>query len=133
MLKKLRHPNITQLFEVIDDPGRNKLYMLLEYVPGGVLCRSNFTNKFPEERIREVLRDILQGLTYLHAQVSTAAVPLLLSCERAHDVCWTCVCRRRGSFTVTSRQRTCWWAAMATSSCATLAWRTCMKATTMTG
>ena len=40
VLKKLRHPNIVPLYEVIDDPGRNKLYLILEYVPGGVLCRS---------------------------------------------------------------------------------------------
>lgn len=40
VLKKLRHPNVTCLHEVIDDPSRNKLYLVLEYVPGGILCRS---------------------------------------------------------------------------------------------
>ena len=40
VLKKLRHPNITQLHEVIDDPMRNKLYLILEYVSGGFVCRS---------------------------------------------------------------------------------------------
>lgn len=33
ILKKLDHPNVVQLFEVLDDPSRDGLYMVFEYCP----------------------------------------------------------------------------------------------------
>lgn len=35
ILKKVRHPNIVALLEVIDDPSRKKVYIVLEYVERG--------------------------------------------------------------------------------------------------
>lgn len=35
ILKKIRHPNVVGLFEVIDDPDQNKIYMVLEFVALG--------------------------------------------------------------------------------------------------
>lgn len=35
ILKKARHPNVVSLIEVIDDPTRNKVYLILEYVEHG--------------------------------------------------------------------------------------------------
>lgn len=35
ILKKARHPNVVSLLEVIDDPSRNKVYLILEYVEKG--------------------------------------------------------------------------------------------------
>jgi [calcium/calmodulin-dependent protein kinase] kinase len=32
---KISHPNIVQLFEVIDDPNEDKLYMVMEYMERG--------------------------------------------------------------------------------------------------
>lgn len=34
-MKKISHPNCVQMFEVIDDPNNNKLYIRLEFVEGG--------------------------------------------------------------------------------------------------
>ena len=36
VMKKVKHPNCVQLFEVIDDPKRNELFLVMEYVDGGV-------------------------------------------------------------------------------------------------
>lgn len=33
--KKLDHPNVVSLFEIIDDPEKDKLYMVSELVDGG--------------------------------------------------------------------------------------------------
>lgn len=37
IMKKLVHPYLVKLFEVIDDAGKDALYLVLEYVPGGAV------------------------------------------------------------------------------------------------
>lgn len=37
ILKKLHHPNIVNLVEVIDDPSTDSLLLVMEYVEGGTL------------------------------------------------------------------------------------------------
>ncbi|KAL7740176.1 hypothetical protein ACLKA6_003884 [Drosophila palustris] len=68
VLKKLDHPNIVKLVEVLDDPMEDSLYMVFELVKKGeVLCIP--TDKpLPEERAWTVFRDSLLGLEYLHYQ-----------------------------------------------------------------
>ena len=39
--KKLCHHNIVRLFEVIDDPAEDKLYMILDYCPNGEIMSFN--------------------------------------------------------------------------------------------
>ena len=34
-MKKLDHPNVVKLVEVLDDPEDDNLYMVLEYLEGG--------------------------------------------------------------------------------------------------
>ncbi|XP_051862434.1 calcium/calmodulin-dependent protein kinase kinase 1-like [Drosophila albomicans] len=68
VLKKLDHPNIVKLVEVLDDPSEDSLYMVFELVKKGeVLCIP--TDKpLSEERAWSVIRDSLLGLEYLHYQ-----------------------------------------------------------------
>ena len=35
--KTLDHKNIVKLHEIIDDPLKNKIYMVMDYLPGGTL------------------------------------------------------------------------------------------------
>jgi serine/threonine protein kinase len=35
IMKKLNHPHVLRLYEVMDDPKVNKLYLVLEYMKGG--------------------------------------------------------------------------------------------------
>lgn len=37
ILKKLNHPNIVKLYEIIDDPKHEKLYLITEYIKNGDL------------------------------------------------------------------------------------------------
>ena len=39
IMKKLRHEHILQLYEVMDDPKVNKLYLVLEYMKNGDLMQ----------------------------------------------------------------------------------------------
>ena len=48
ILKKARHPNIVSLLEVIDDPNKKKVYLILEYVEKGEI-------KWRKPGVREVL------------------------------------------------------------------------------
>eukprot|EP00762_Andalucia_godoyi_P003004 ANDGO_04088.mRNA.1 putative serine/threonine-protein kinase DDB_G0279405 len=70
--KKLHHPNVVQLFEVIDDPHRDKLYLITEYVEKGCIatCKRNSVlenGPLPEDQVRKYMWGILEGLSYLHA------------------------------------------------------------------
>ncbi|KAG5139580.1 hypothetical protein AAZX31_12G065500 [Glycine max] len=68
IMKMLEHPNIVNLIEVIDDPETDNFYMVLEYVEGKWICEgSGPTCGLGEETARRYLRDIVSGLTYLHA------------------------------------------------------------------
>ena len=38
VLKGLVHTNIVKLHEIIDDPLKNKIYLVMDYLPGGTLA-----------------------------------------------------------------------------------------------
>ncbi|XP_023534424.1 serine/threonine-protein kinase GRIK2-like [Cucurbita pepo subsp. pepo] len=68
IMKMLKHPNIVNLFEVIDDPDDDRFYMVLEYVEGKWACEgSDPPRGLDENTARKYLRDIVSGLMYLHA------------------------------------------------------------------
>jgi len=87
LMKKLSHPNLVRLYEVIDSPETDDLYMVLEYMPLGEILTfrdENGTFKrseslqhkqidgliddghFDEEHAALYIVDILHGLAYLH-------------------------------------------------------------------
>lgn len=70
ILKKMKHPNVVRLYEVIDDPENEKLFLVMEYVQNGpVLKLENNRAKctFSEQKSRKYINDILSGLEYLHS------------------------------------------------------------------
>ncbi|GBF96243.1 calcium calmodulin-dependent kinase [Raphidocelis subcapitata] len=71
ILKKLSHPNIVNLVEVIDDPASDGLLLVMEYVEGGTLQpRAVGPGRWapmPEGLAWKYVRQVLQGLDYLHA------------------------------------------------------------------
>jgi len=38
ILKKMSHPHVVQLYEALDDPENDKLFLVFEYCAGGPLC-----------------------------------------------------------------------------------------------
>src|SRR3569833_621391 len=65
LLRDLRHPNIVQYLGCGSSP--EYLNIFLEYVPGGsVQTMLNSYGALPEPLVRSVVRQILNGLSYLH-------------------------------------------------------------------
>uniref|UniRef100_A0A7S1PF91 Protein kinase domain-containing protein n=1 Tax=Percolomonas cosmopolitus TaxID=63605 RepID=A0A7S1PF91_9EUKA len=72
ILKRLRHPNIVRLFEVIDDPQNDKLFLVMEAIENGPVLKMNddgtSSDMLTEAKARQYLFDIVHGLDYLHSQ-----------------------------------------------------------------
>ncbi|KAI0122176.1 Pkinase-domain-containing protein [Daldinia grandis] len=71
IMKKLNHPNLVQLFEVLDDPENDSLYMVLEMCKKGVVMKVGLGEQaapYDDEQCRLWFRDLILGIEYLHAQ-----------------------------------------------------------------
>ncbi|KAK1773603.1 kinase-like domain-containing protein [Copromyces sp. CBS 386.78] len=71
IMKKLNHPNLVQLYEVLDDPEDDSLYMVLEMCKKGVVMKMGIhgsVEPLPEEQCRFWFRDLILGIEYLHSQ-----------------------------------------------------------------
>ncbi|KAH8241708.1 hypothetical protein KR032_003132 [Drosophila birchii] len=68
VLKKLDHPNVVKLVEVLDDPLEDSLYMVFELVKQGEVLRIPTNKPLSEEKALSIFRDSLLGLEYLHYQ-----------------------------------------------------------------
>ncbi|KAG2494526.1 hypothetical protein HYH03_007293 [Edaphochlamys debaryana] len=69
VMKKVDHPHVVRLHEVIDPPGSSYLMMVMEYCEGGCVMETRQqTGLTPlgEERAREYFRQACLGLDYLH-------------------------------------------------------------------
>ncbi|KAF8910538.1 kinase-like domain-containing protein [Gymnopilus junonius] len=70
IMKKLRHPHVVRLYEVIDDRVIEKIYMVMEYLGGGEVKWRDDNNRpvLTVAQTRRILRDAVLGLEYLHYQ-----------------------------------------------------------------
>ncbi|XP_067864024.1 calcium/calmodulin-dependent protein kinase kinase 1 [Heptranchias perlo] len=68
ILKKLDHPNIVKLVEVLDDPTEDHLHMVFELMSKGPVMEVPTDTLFSEEQAHFYFRDIIMGIEYLHYQ-----------------------------------------------------------------
>ncbi|KAF2654730.1 Pkinase-domain-containing protein [Lophiostoma macrostomum CBS 122681] len=71
IMKKLNHPNLVSLIEVLDDPEEDSLYMVMEMCKKGVVMQVGLEERadpYDEEQCRCWFRDMILGIEYLHAQ-----------------------------------------------------------------
>ena len=66
IMKKCIHPHVVRLFEVIDDPKAEKIYMVLEYLDGGDLPwqEGHQSSVVPVEVMKSIFRDLILGVEY---------------------------------------------------------------------
>ena len=70
-MKKLNHSNLVSLYEVLDDPAEDSLYMVLEMCKKGVVMKVGMhevADPYAPESCRCWFRDLVLGIEYLHAQ-----------------------------------------------------------------
>lgn len=71
VMKKLRHKHIVSLYEVIDDPETEKLYLVMQYIDDGSIgsVRADYTcDRVDPIDLLSKANHILAGLQYLHAR-----------------------------------------------------------------
>ncbi|KAG7206120.1 hypothetical protein KM043_003514 [Ampulex compressa] len=68
LLKKLDHPNVVKLVEVLDDPDEDNLYLVFELVQRGEVLQIPTDKPLDEEIARKNFRDVVMGVEYLHYQ-----------------------------------------------------------------
>lgn len=71
IMKKLDHPNLVQLIELLDDPEEDSLYMVLEMCKKGVVLTLGLegdAKPYDNETCRCLFRDLILGIEYLHSQ-----------------------------------------------------------------
>ncbi|XP_030073617.1 calcium/calmodulin-dependent protein kinase kinase 2 isoform X2 [Microcaecilia unicolor] len=68
ILKKLDHPNIVKLVEVLDDPSEDHLYMVFELVKQGPVMEIPTNTPSTEDQARFYFQDLIKGIEYLHYQ-----------------------------------------------------------------
>ena len=69
ILKKLHHPHVVKLYEVLDDPSKDSLYMVFEYCPDGTVIDIRLNESvepLPEDVARLYFVQVLMGIEYLH-------------------------------------------------------------------
>lgn len=68
-MARCHDPHIVQLYEVIDDPNSRRLFLILEYMPGGALVWQDMQHRpaLTFNDARYIMRGITQGLASLHA------------------------------------------------------------------
>ena len=68
VLKDLVHKNIVKLHEIIDDPLKNKLYLVMDYLSGGTLAEKlkDSTDGLPEAEVRQYFRELIAAIHYCH-------------------------------------------------------------------
>ncbi|PXF41769.1 Myosin light chain kinase A [Gracilariopsis chorda] len=65
VMKNVNHPNIVRTYDIFDT--KNRLYIVLEYMPGGTLGEIlKKVGRFTESQAKIILADILNGVAYLH-------------------------------------------------------------------
>jgi [calcium/calmodulin-dependent protein kinase] kinase len=77
-MERVYHRYCTLLYEVIDDPSSDKLYLIMEYEPHGAVMKiADAPGRFvyaptggplPEDKAKKYFYGVARGLTYLHSK-----------------------------------------------------------------
>ncbi|XP_038699219.1 CBL-interacting serine/threonine-protein kinase 21-like isoform X1 [Tripterygium wilfordii] len=66
-MKLLHHPNIVRIYEVIGT--KTKIYLVMEYVPGGQLSdKLSYIKKLGESEARKIFHQLIDAVDYCHSR-----------------------------------------------------------------
>ncbi|XP_042209895.1 calcium/calmodulin-dependent protein kinase kinase 1-like [Homarus americanus] len=68
ILKKLNHPNVVKLVEVLNDPDEDNFYMVFELLEKGEVMEIPTDSPLGEDKAWSYFRDVVMGIEYLHYQ-----------------------------------------------------------------
>ena len=68
IMKHLKHENIIQLYEVIDDTKDKYIYLVLEYAAGGTLMEKLRDGPLSGKNVLHTFRELTRAVGYLHSQ-----------------------------------------------------------------
>ncbi|RGP61883.1 camkk camkk-meta kinase [Fusarium longipes] len=80
IMKKLNHPNLVQLYEVLDDPEEDSIYMVLEMCRKGVVMKVGLDEQAEpcsDENCRYWFRDLILAIEYCEYDRTNTASPEL--------------------------------------------------------
>ena len=90
LMKQMRHPNIVNLVEVIDDPTHHYCYIISEFCPGGTVM-TGIDEPLTLETSHKHFRDLIRGVVFMHSKgiVHRDIKPenLLLGVDRVLKIC----------------------------------------------
>jgi serine/threonine protein kinase len=64
-----QHDNIVRMFEVIDDPSCDKLYIVMDYVPKGSIADKLKKTKLTEDECWIYFRDLIRAMDYCTVKI----------------------------------------------------------------
>lgn len=62
IMKKIEHPHLVKLYEVIDDPEDDKIYMVMEYMQKGSIMSISYWKKELKEHDETLYEKIFGGI-----------------------------------------------------------------------
>ena len=74
ILQKLVHKNVIRLWEIIDDPKHDEIYLIMDYLEGGTL-QEKLQEKgegLPENDVRKYFRELISSVHYCHEVANIA-------------------------------------------------------------
>lgn len=70
ILKLLKHPNIIQLLDVINDEASSKIYLVFELVNGGDLFDYTIARgRLSEREARRIMREVISAVAFCHSNM----------------------------------------------------------------
>jgi len=128
IMKKLNHPNLVQLIEVLDDPEEDSLYIVLEMCKKGVVMKVGLDNQatpYSEDSCKTWFRDLILGIEY--REWSKIMMVPRQEGELVRKKLTFIKSTPRASSTGISSQTTCFVPTTTSSRLSTLACRRCSK------
>lgn len=67
MLQRIKNPNVLDVYDIFRS--KKKIWIFLEYAPGGVLTSKCSRDPIPEKKVKKWFRQVAEAVKYLHNEM----------------------------------------------------------------